>query len=207
MKGFVLGIFTTMIVALVGAYLFIAAGALSAGQDVRPGRLERWISKTALRAAIGRQTTGRTDQMQATDDNLAAGCALYIAHCQICHGGPDGAASVIAKGLTPNPPQLVRDGVEDDPPATIHWKITHGIRFTGMPAFGQTLSDREIWNMTFFLKRMDSLPPAARKAWEASKSGPPVAYRAGDVPVVEVGSPTMNTLPEGTPGSIRTPPP
>lgn len=172
MKGFVLGIFVTIAAALAGAYFFVTGGALPAGQDVKPGRLERWIAKTALQATIGRQTSGLTDPLPPTDDNLAAGIALYIAHCQTCHGGPDGAASAIAKGLTPSPPQLVKHGVEDDPEATTHWKIAHGIRFTGMPAFGQTLSDREIWQMTLFLKRMDSLLPGAREAWAAGKSGP-----------------------------------
>lgn len=172
MKGFVLGILVTIALVFAGAYLFIIGGALPVGQDVIPGKLEKWIAKTALRAAISRQTTGLTDPLPPTDANLVAGIAVYVAHCQVCHGGPEGTASLIAKGLTPNPPQLAKHGVKDDPEATTHWKITHGIRFTGMPAFGQTLSDREIWQTTLFLKRIDSLPPGARPAWAAGKNGP-----------------------------------
>src|ERR1700730_4405936 len=93
MKGFVLGIFITIAVALAGAYVFVTSGALPVGQDVKPGKLERWIAKTSLRATIGRQTTGLTNPLPPTDDNFAAAVPLYIAHCQICHGGPDGAAS------------------------------------------------------------------------------------------------------------------
>jgi mono/diheme cytochrome c family protein len=52
---------------------------------------------------------------------------------------------------------------------TIYWKIAHGIRFTGMPAFRQNLSDREIWQMALFAKRMDKLPPGLRQAWTAGK--------------------------------------
>jgi len=175
MKGFVLGILVALVAALAIAYLFITSGAFPAGQDGKPGRLEKWVAKTALRATIGRQTTGVTDPLPPTDDNLTAGIPLYVAHCQVCHGGPDGAASVIAKGLTPDPPQLARHGVGDDPEATTHWKISHGIRFTGMPGFGRTLSDREIWQLTLFLKRMASLPPAARSAWASGQSGSGIA--------------------------------
>lgn len=170
MKGFILGIIVTIAAALAGAYVFITSGALLAGQDAKPGRLETWVAKASLRATIRRQTTGVTDPLPPTDESLAAGIPLYVAHCQICHGGPDGAASEIARGLTPNPPQLAKHGVEDDPEATTYWKIKHGIRFTGMPAFGQTLSDQEIWQMTLFLKRMDSLTPGAREAWATGKS-------------------------------------
>src|SRR5438105_2355826 len=88
-----------------------------AGQDAKPGRLETWVAKTSLRATIRRQTTGVADPLPPTDETLAAGIPLYIGHCQVCHGGPDGAASVIARGLTPDPPQLAKHGVEDDPEA------------------------------------------------------------------------------------------
>ena len=39
-------------------------------------------------------------------------------------------------GLYQKPPQLAKDGVEDDPDGVTYWKIAHGIRLTGMPAFG-----------------------------------------------------------------------
>jgi thiosulfate dehydrogenase len=170
MRGFVIGILVAIVTALAGAYLLVTTGALPAGQDVKPGALERWVAKTALRATILRQTKGLIDPLPPSDDNVAAGIALYSTHCQMCHGGPDGVASVIAKGLTPDAPQLAKHGVEDDPEATTYWKIKHGIRFTGMPAFGQTLSDTEIWQMTLFLKRMDSLSPGARDAWAAGRT-------------------------------------
>ena len=172
MKGFFLGIFLTIAAALAGAYFFVTGGAMPMGQDVKPGRLERWVAKASLRAAIGRQTKGVTDPLPPTAENFAAGIMLYNMHCRTCHGGPDGVASSIAKGLTPDPPQLAKHGVEDDPEATTHWKITHGIRFTGMPAYGHTLSDGEIWQLTLFLKHMDSLPPGAREDWNGGKSGP-----------------------------------
>ena len=172
MKGFVVGILVAIAVAVAGVYLFVRSGALPAGQDVKPGSLERWAAKTSLRATIQRQTSGLTDPLPASDENLAAGIPLYVTHCQICHGGPDARPSVIARGLSPAAPQLAKDGVEDDPEPTTYWKITHGIRFTGMPAFGQTLSQKEIWQVTQFLKRMDALSPAAREAWAAGKTGP-----------------------------------
>ena len=74
-------------------------------------------------------------------------------------------ASAAAKGLSPAPPQLARDGVEDDPEGVIYWKIAHGIRFTGMPAFGKSLAQPDIWKVTLFLKQMNALPPAPRQAW------------------------------------------
>jgi mono/diheme cytochrome c family protein len=171
-KGFILGIVVAIVLAIAGAYLFVTTGAMPTGQDVKPGALEKWAAKTSLRATMRRETQELKSPIPATNENLAAGVALYVAHCQVCHGGPDGVASAVAKGLSPDAPQLAKHGVEDDPEGTIYWKIAHGIRFTGMPAFRPSLSDQEIWQMALFAKQMDKLPPGLRQAWAAGKPTP-----------------------------------
>jgi mono/diheme cytochrome c family protein len=107
-----------------------------------------------------------------SDDNLIAGVELYGQHCAICHGTAkgDASASPVAKGEYPRPPQLATDGVEDDPEGVSVWKITHGIRWTGMPAWKSSLSDQQIWTLALFLKHMNKLPPAAERAWEQVKN-------------------------------------
>ena len=99
------------------------------------------------------------------DANLIAGIQLYAANCAICHGGADGNPSNVARGLYQKPPQLAKDGVEDDPEGETYWKINHGIRLTGMPSFGESLNDAQMWQLTLFLKHMDSLPPRPERLW------------------------------------------
>ena len=105
-KGFILGIVASIAAVIAGAYLFVKSGALPAGQDVKPGALEKWAAKTSLRATMRREAQGLKSPLPPTDENLAAGVALYVAHCQVCHGGPEGVASPTARGLTPNAPAI-----------------------------------------------------------------------------------------------------
>ncbi len=168
MKGFILGILVTILGLVAGAYIFVSTGSMPAGQDAKPSKIEQWMAKKSLRATMQREAADLKNPLPASDENIATGIALYVAHCQVCHGGPDGAPSLIARGLSPDAPQLARHGVEDDPDGTNYWKITHGIRFTGMPAFGKTLSDAERWRITLFLKQMDKLPAGAKASWNAS---------------------------------------
>jgi mono/diheme cytochrome c family protein len=169
MKSFILGIIVALAAMILGGYVFVKLGALPAGQDSKPGKLEAWAAKTSLGATIGRESNGLASPIQPTEANLTAGVSLYVRHCQVCHGGSDATASPIAKGLTPDPPQLAKDGVEDDPEAVTYWKIAHGIRFTGMPGFRASLSDPQIWQIALFVKHMDSLPPGSRAAWTAAR--------------------------------------
>ncbi|HEY3349014.1 MAG TPA: c-type cytochrome [Thermoanaerobaculia bacterium] len=171
-KGFILGIVAAVAALVAAGYLFVVSGALPSGQDSKPGRLEKWAANASLRATMRREAQGLKSPIEPSEDNLVAGVALYRAHCQVCHGGADGAMSSIAKGLSPKAPQLAKDGVEDDPEGVTYWKIAHGIRFTGMPAFRETLSEREMWQLSLFASRLNSLPPRARSTWLGEKPAP-----------------------------------
>lgn len=48
---------------------------------------------------------------------------------------------------------------------------------TGMPAFRESLTEDELWKIVLFLKHMDSLPPAPKKAWDAVPSAAPSPRR------------------------------
>jgi hypothetical protein len=64
-------------------------------------------------------------------------------------------------------PQFNKHDVMDDPEGVTYWKIEHGIRFTGMPAFHPMLDEKSIWQITYFMKRApDHLPAAAKSIWE-----------------------------------------
>ena len=90
---------------------------------------------------------------------------LYADNCMVCHGASDGEASNIAAGLYQRAPQFGKHG-EDDPEGETYWKIDHGIRLTGMPSFGKSLTQTQIWQVATFLKHMDSLPPKSQTAWK-----------------------------------------
>lgn len=47
----------------------------------------------------------------------------------------------------------------------LFWVIKHGIRNTGMPAWGSILSDEEIWQLVSLLRNSQDLPPAVEAQW------------------------------------------
>jgi mono/diheme cytochrome c family protein len=165
-RGFVLGVAATLAIAALAAYLTIRSGIVSAAADERVPKLERWAAKTSLRASFVRNhVADMKNPVTATDANLTAGLKLYAQNCAICHGGARGGRSNIAAGLYQDPPQFHREGVSDDPPGKVFWQIDHGIRWTGMPAFGKALGEKQAWQLTLFVQHIDQLPPAVEGAW------------------------------------------
>jgi mono/diheme cytochrome c family protein len=72
--------------------------------------------------------------------------------------------------MYPDAPQLWRKhkngvvGVSDDEPGETYWKVAHGIRLTGMPAYSNVLSDTEMWQVSLLLKNADKdLPDPVTK--------------------------------------------
>jgi len=172
LRSFIAGVVLTIALALVGVYFMLKSGLIPANADVKPGPVEIWAAQTSLHATLDREAPKGPNPVAMTDANLIGGINLYAQHCAICHGTAQGAASAssVAKGLNPSPPQLAAEGVEDDPEGVSFWKIEHGIRWTGMPEWKDTLSDQQIWTLTLFLKHMDKLPPGAQDAWQKVKN-------------------------------------
>jgi mono/diheme cytochrome c family protein len=170
LRGIILGIVITVVLTAAAAYAIIRTGIMPANADERPPRFETWAAKTSLHATLRRSAPKVTDPLPATNDNLIAGIKLYGENCAVCHGDSSAKPTNVAKGLYQDPPQLAKEGVEDDPDGVTYWKLAHGIRWTGMPAFGKTLSDKQIWQLTLFLKTMDHLPAPAEKAWKQVKA-------------------------------------
>ena len=177
LKGVVSGVALTLVVALIGAYALVQSGLIPANADAKPGRLETWMARTSLDATLRRDAPKEQNPVALTEQNLLDGVHLFAQNCAVCHGSAKGAASLspIAKGEYPPPPQLTTDGVEDDPEGVSFWKIKHGIRLTGMPSFGYSLSDQQIWTLALFLKHMDKLPPALQQTWLQVQNWPVVS--------------------------------
>jgi thiosulfate dehydrogenase len=160
----------TVLVLLMLGYAAVAGGLIPANADAKPPVLERWIAKRALTAAIDRGIKGLSDPLPTDDSTLARGVRLYGTHCAVCHGTSDGQASSVAKGLYQRPPQFAKHDVTDDPVEETYWKITHGIRLTGMPSYANTLTEEQRWAIATFLRHQGELAAHADEAWKALPS-------------------------------------
>ena len=171
LRGFVLGVIAALAAVVLFVYVGITAGIhIPANADARPSKLETWAAKRSLHATLEREMPRQANPISPTDADYDAGIKLYAENCAMCHGTADGHPSNVAIGLYQHAPQLGEHGVEDDPDGETYWKVKHGIRLTGMPAYTKTLSDDQIWTLALFLKHMNALPPAPARLWRAMKN-------------------------------------
>ena len=93
---------------------------------------------------------------------IAAGAGLYAEMCSGCHLAPGMEPSEISRGLYPRAPTLTKPtGLT---PEQEFWVIKHGIKMSGMAAWGVTHNDTLIWNMVAFIDKLPSLSAADYQA-------------------------------------------
>jgi thiosulfate dehydrogenase len=135
----------------VAAFLYIWLGYAPVATAAPPFPLERTLAAMALRARIGREAP-KDSPVPPTEPNLLAGAKVYREYCAVCHGTASGPQTATGKGMFPPPPPLFEGkGVTDDPVGETYWKATNGIRLTGMPAYGASLSEEQRWQVSQLL--------------------------------------------------------
>lgn len=178
MKKTVALVVATVVATLALLLLALVAVARSGAVDVAatadylPGA--EWFLSTLSEASIAAHAAKAVERgeivvpPEAGEAELAEGARLYEAMCVACHGAPGVERGEIGQGLEPVPPELGHVG-EELTPAEIYWVLENGIRHTGMPAFGPTHGDRELWAITAFVGRLGGLTPEEYR----ERAGPP----------------------------------
>jgi len=120
---------------------------------------------------------------------VLAGFRQYQGDCVMCHGGPGVARAAWVQGLTPAPPFLL-DAARRWTPSQLYWIVGQGIKMTAMPAWRDTRTQGEVWNLVAFLEILPYL--SARdyaRMRAADTASPPAARQTGGRPERTPGAP------------------
>lgn len=132
-----------------------------------PFWMEKQIVRIPLHARIDKEIV-KAPPIQADETAFVAGAETYRDQCAACHGY-HGKPSSFGGQMYPKAPQLWEKhknsevvGVSDDPPGETFWRVSNGIRLTGMPSYKKILNENQMWQVTLLLANADKpLPPAA----------------------------------------------
>lgn len=177
LKGILIGILISFLLIVCGSYYYFASGHAPVATKAAEMPFERRLAHMALEAYFDK-LPHPNPPIPANDQNFLEGAKVYKEHCAVCHGLPGEPKNAIAEGMFPPPPQLFRGtGVTDDEPWETYWKISSGIRMTGMPGFSERLGETKMWQLSVLLKNADKISPAV-KAELAAAPPPPASVTA-----------------------------
>ncbi len=152
-----------------GIWILVYVGAYNVGADIPHSELISRLLDSIRQRSITVRSEGIVPPADLGDPKrLARGAALYNEMCSGCHLAPGMEPTEISEGLYPRAPDFRKaTGLG---PEQAFWVIKHGIKMTGMAAWGVTHSDDLIWDMVAFLSKLPSLSAADYQA--ATKNAP-----------------------------------
>jgi len=165
--GFVLAVLLMIIIPL----LVLATGRVDFSARPGPSKIESLIAPWALDRSMARHAPTATNPFAKNTSVTSAGLALYRENCLVCHGVIGAPARELSAGLNPPPPALFGDDVQQLKDGELFWVVQNGIRMTGMPAFGDVLSDEEIWKTVAFVRHLPKLTDGETTALASDTSG------------------------------------
>jgi mono/diheme cytochrome c family protein len=125
--------------------------------DSRTGTVDRNLGGRSVRE---RSVAIRAADITVPGDladakRIASGAAQYDEMCSLCHLAPGMKRTEISRGLYPRAPELRRKSSLT--PAEQFWVVKHGLKMTGMPAWGVTHNDEQLWDVVAFLRKLPEL--------------------------------------------------
>ena len=138
---------------------FVWSGSYNVAANVPHWKITHWFLGIVRDRSIFTHSKGIIVPSLKDPKLLDIGFKNYHAMCRVCHGTPGSSPNEIAKGLNPSPPDFTSKSIEMRNDAELYWVIKNGIKMTGMPAFGPTHSEDELWGIVTFLRRLPKLKP------------------------------------------------
>ncbi len=167
--------FWLIVILLVAAYLVMRSGVFYVGADRSDSAPVRWFLSTMSDKSVERHARG-IKAPTLTAEMANEGARHHPHDCAVCHGEPGAEKSEIARGLNPEPPDLA-DSAKELSAEELFWVTKHGLRMTGMPAWGSPGNDEELWAHVAFIKQL--LPKISPQEYQALSSRPRPGGREG----------------------------
>ncbi|PWF55623.1 c-type cytochrome [Massilia glaciei] len=161
----VFGTLLVIAIALLAALLlFVYSGVYNVAASEPHTRAVRWLLETTRnQSIIDRAEAVITPTDLNSEQRTVRGARLYASMCQLCHLAPGVEPTALHRGLNPQPPRLSAEASEHSS-RYLFWTTKHGIKMTGMPAWGETHSDEELWDIVAFIKELPVMTAAQYQA-------------------------------------------
>lgn len=169
MKNVLVSLLVLVLAAGTAGLGVLWSGTVSVAADEPHSRAVSRLLEVGRERSVAVRAAGVRVPALDRPDLVSQGAGNYAAMCEGCHLRPGVGDSELRRGLYPQPPALAMRTASD--PARDFWIIKHGLKATGMPAWGRSMEDDAIWGMVAFLRTLPAQSPEGYTTAVAASSG------------------------------------
>ena len=194
-------LFLVLVALAVCGWWYVRVHGFSARAQPLP--VEKFVAERLRHLAVPAAERDRKNPLPLTDESLAEGRAHFADHCAVCHGNDGRGETEMGQGLYPKAPNMRDHDTQEMTDGEIFYVIKNGVRFTGMPAWGEAdghADDEDNWKLVHFIRHlpkqtsqeiqdMEALNPKGHEHGETSEDEQKF-LRGDDAPAATPGSPS-----------------
>ena len=147
-----------ILIGLAAAGWYVMSRGFSA--RTQPTSAEAFIARRLRAIAIPRGAREAKNPVAASPEVLSEAMAHFADHCSTCHANDGSGKAEIGQGLYPKPPDMRQSDTQRLTDGEIFYIIHNGVRFTGMPAFGDESKggqDEDSWKLVHFIRHLPAI--------------------------------------------------
>ncbi|MFA5515033.1 MAG: cytochrome c [Desulfuromonadales bacterium] len=192
MKRVLIALEILIIIVIAAGLIFIYSGTYNIAASAGHYDFVRWVLATTMENSVRSHAAGiEAPNLERFERRQAM--RHFDEMCVLCHGAPGVKPSAIGQGIVPEPPEL-SEVAPQWTPGELFWIVKNGIRMSGMPAFGLTHPDEDIWMMVAFIRQLPDitaeeyqamtarLPRSAGHEHEQRQETAPASQSGGQMP-------------------------
>jgi mono/diheme cytochrome c family protein len=155
-RAFLLLVACVVVLGGLAAYA-IASRGLST--RVQPSVVEESIARTMRRLATPRGMREARNPVAPLPEVMDEALAHFADHCAACHANDGSGTTAMGRSFYPPAPDMRQARTQHLTDGELFSILEHGIRLTGMPAWGTRTPDRDhgSWALVHFIRRLPSL--------------------------------------------------
>lgn len=157
MKHVLMTVGALVVLGALAAAGVIFTGFFNVAATVADSPPLRWMLVTVRESSIKRHARDIQAPPLADAVQRDRGFRIYREDCVMCHTPVGRTPTPMAAGFNPQAPTFEEN---DMTAAELFWAAKNGIRFTGMPAWGPSRSDQELWDVIAFVMTLPKMSAA-----------------------------------------------
>ena len=149
------------LLVVAGAVTIAALFDLSAVPE--PSHFEASLASATRRWIIPREARKHpAKEASSGPDTIGSAGMTFNGDCAFCHGQDGRTPTDVGQAMYPRVPSLASPEVQRWSDAELFWIIRNGNRYTGMGAFGKSLSDDQIWDLVHYIRTLSETGPGGK---------------------------------------------
>jgi mono/diheme cytochrome c family protein len=177
LKGALAAVVALVLLCAIAVIAFVKTTGLTA--QATPGPVETAVARRLRAWAVPGEYRDLANPVLRNEESIRNGMAHFADHCAVCHANDGSGDTEMGRGLFPRSPDMRESATQSLSDGELFYIIEHGVRFTGMPAWGTgTIEGEEAsWHLVNFVRHLPNLTAEENEDMQAMNPRPPAEIR------------------------------